>query len=281
MRAGAYALKFLTPAIRGAELGSCMMRSRRRRRGRGDAVTTLPENPCGENHTRSRPSSPRSPCWPRARPPTVATRHINEPPPSLEDIVGMPPSLEDVIHKALAKSPSDRFATAADLLAALHECTDALGWSPRIASGDGDASLPRDTHAQPAAPGQTDSSGMPALEIATLLVEASMSGDRLTVRLAGELEDGPELRALASYLGDVIESTKERLGRVVLDVSGLGFLGMQGIACLSDWLAFLRDARADGLSPTTVRHSETASWQRAMMSSLQRADPALRLEAVE
>ena len=84
-----------------------------------------------------------------------------------------------------------------------------------------------------------------------------------------------------AVLGDALEATKESLDRVVLDVTDLAFIGMKGSACLADWLDYLRDARADGLAPTTIRYNESIRWQRVTIPSLQRNDPALRLESRE
>ena len=77
---------------------------------------------------------------------------------------------------------------------------------------------------------------------------------------------------------DVVDTTKEALGRVVLDVTRVDHLGPEGVAILGDWLAFLKDARQDGLAPSTLRFDETVKWQRVAAQGFQRIDGALRME---
>jgi serine/threonine protein kinase len=53
----------------------------------------------------------------------VAMRHINEPPPPLRDArPDVPPRVEAVVQKAMAKSPSERFSSMAELCAELDAC---------------------------------------------------------------------------------------------------------------------------------------------------------------
>jgi hypothetical protein len=57
-------------------------------------------------------------------------------------------------------------------------------------------------------------------------------------------------------------------------------MGTEGIACLADWLQVLGELREEGLSPTTIRYSESEPGQRVLVPRLLRVDPALRAEAV-
>src|SRR4051794_27478659 len=57
----------------------------------------------------------------------VAMRHINEPPPPIRDKrPDVPPRVEAAIQRAMAKEPSDRFRTMADLCDELDACLEEL-----------------------------------------------------------------------------------------------------------------------------------------------------------
>jgi len=69
------------------------------------------------------------------KPIKVMFAHAHDPvvPPSVHR-PDIPTDLEQVILRCLAKSPTDRFATAADLRAALRGCSSAGGWNREIAA---------------------------------------------------------------------------------------------------------------------------------------------------
>jgi tetratricopeptide (TPR) repeat protein len=54
-------------------------------------------------------------------PQAVVARRLTEPPPSLRTVRELPDALEQAVHKALARSPADRFATARDFARAITE----------------------------------------------------------------------------------------------------------------------------------------------------------------
>jgi len=69
-------------------------------------------------------------------PQAVVVRRLTEPPPSLRTVRDLPDALERTVHKALARSPADRFATARDFARAMTEAvTSAPGTTlPRPAA---------------------------------------------------------------------------------------------------------------------------------------------------
>jgi TolB-like protein len=54
-------------------------------------------------------------------PQAIVARRLTEPPPRLRTIRDVPESLEQAIHRSLARSPADRFATAGDFARAISE----------------------------------------------------------------------------------------------------------------------------------------------------------------
>jgi len=60
-------------------------------------------------------------------PQAVVARRLTEPPPSLRTVRDLPEALEQAVHKALARSPADRFATARDFARAI---TEAVAFAP-------------------------------------------------------------------------------------------------------------------------------------------------------
>ena len=56
------------------------------------------------------------PPYPRSRPEAVIYAHLDAPPPTVSDVIpGLSPRFDEIIARALAKSPGDRFPTAAEL----------------------------------------------------------------------------------------------------------------------------------------------------------------------
>jgi len=61
-------------------------------------------------------------------PQAIVARRLTEPPPRLRTIRSAPESLEQAVHRALARNPADRFATARDFARAISEAdTTGLG----------------------------------------------------------------------------------------------------------------------------------------------------------
>ncbi len=99
----------------------------------------------------------------------VVLKHVNEPPPNLRNVrPDLPATAETIIHKAMAKDPAARYATAGslsqDITGLTTSTSAALGappisasWPSASVSGTRAASLPLDpTSAQPiSAPGST------------------------------------------------------------------------------------------------------------------------------
>jgi serine/threonine-protein kinase len=66
----------------------------------------------------------------------VAMRHINDPPPPLADSrPDVPARVEAAVRRAMAKEPSDRFATMADLCAELEACLAELQGATQVLPG--------------------------------------------------------------------------------------------------------------------------------------------------
>ena len=58
-------------------------------------------------------------------PQAAVARRLTEPPPSLRTVRDLPDALERAVHKALARSPADRFATGRDFVRAITEAVTA------------------------------------------------------------------------------------------------------------------------------------------------------------
>ena len=68
------------------------------------------------------------PPYPASTPQAAVARHLKDPVPSLRALVpGLPPAVDGVVRRALAKTPGERFSTAAKLAAALAAATDQGG----------------------------------------------------------------------------------------------------------------------------------------------------------
>jgi hypothetical protein len=137
------------------------------------------------------------------------------------------------------------------------------------------------SQARSAAEGTGEVDGLPSWRAVGWRVMPRLDGATLTLGFHGELDGPGEARALGEYLGRVTEAMEHRVRRVVLDLSGLDFVGAEAGACLGEWLSLLRALRAEGLAPSTLRYSEASHGQRAAVASLHQVDGALMLDPVD
>ena len=185
-------------------------------------------------------------------PVAVASKHVREQPPALSDLnPAVPPALEAVIAKAMAKSPSHRYQSAAELRTDLERFTDGRPVS---------AADPATTAMLAAAsehPGDTAPRGVPAALPATQTVPVA----------AGRRAAEPKPRSHAWRWALVLLAALVVLGLVAYFVlRGLGYIGTAKFTMPTvrgKSVASARSTlRSDGLVVSQVKYRTSTTFSR-------------------
>ena len=191
-------------------------------------------------------------------PVAVASKHVREQPPALSDLnPAVPPALEAVIAKAMAKSPSHRYQSAAELRTDLERFTEGR---PVSAADPATTAM---LAAASAHPGDTAPRGVPAALPATQTVPALAAGRRATE---------PKPRSHGWRWALVLLAALVVLGLVAYFVlRGLGYIGTAKFTMPTlrgKSLASARSTlRSDGLVVSQVEYRTSTTFSRNQVIS--------------